>query len=171
MKSTKQKKDVLYKIGFSESEEKKILAARRNGKSIKAIAKEMHVSDKRISAFLRFEENKKSECVDVKKSLSRLTDEMSKFAERDARKFIASFTRTLLEEIEKVLKGNNNKTDNLLKNLDTTLTQFITAAMSVAMLTMWSMPKDVKQLWLNLASVDSSCNSEECCKEQKKCKK
>lgn len=126
---------------------------RKEGKSIKAIGKAIHRSDKTVAAYLRPIEEKMRK----HKHNKRLFNEFTKYTCADTlsvcNDFIAIFNKGICEQEElfdsKLTKKELQKKFKAI--LDEMRDAFANAAMNVAILAFWTMPAKYKKLWLYMA--------------------
>lgn len=135
---------------LSECEKKKVLEQRSNGKSIKAIAKEMHISDKRISAFLRPIEEKKRKHEVNKRLFDRFVALSCSHANDAVNEFVAAISDSQLSQIQNLLVGKPKKEQKieLRKSLEQLFETFLDASIRMAVVAMWTMPAKYKKLWM-----------------------
>ena len=135
---------------LGEQEKKAVLKKRENGKSIKAIAKEMHISDKRISAFLKPIEEKKRKHDANKKLFDRFVALSCSHADDAVNEFVSAISDSQLSQIQNVLVGKPKKEQKieLRKSLEELFETFLDASMRMAVVAMWTMPAKYKKLWM-----------------------
>lgn len=127
---------------LTEEQKAKVEALRKKGMSIKAISKELHIDDKRVSAFLKQTKHRKSKSLDDVIDIlgGRACDSTSDFA------------RVLMLFIMYVVKllHNNKKVSekDVHKHLDLLCESFTDAASMVSATTVMAMPKKFKEFWL-----------------------
>jgi hypothetical protein len=136
---------------LSECEKKKALEQRSKGKSIKSIAKEMHISDKRVSAFLRPIEEKKRKHKANKRLFDRFVAHACSYSNDAVKEFVATISASQLSQIQNVLVGRSKKEQKieLRKSLEELFETFLGASMSLADVAIWTMPAKYKKLWMS----------------------
>lgn len=132
------------------SEKKAVIEQRSKGKSIKAIAKEMHISDKRISAFLRPIEEKERKHRINKGLFDKFIRLTCRSANESVNEFVAELSNSQLTQIEGVLSEQSAKKrkEKLHTALTGVLETFIAAALRMGIVAMWTMPAKYKKLWM-----------------------
>lgn len=126
---------------------------RKEGKSIKAIGKAIHRSDKTVAVYLRPIEEKMRK----HKHNKRLFNEFMKYTSANTlaacNDFIAIFTKGIL--CQENLVDSKLPKKELYKKLKSILDEmrdaFVDAAMQMTILTLWTMPAKYKKLWLYMA--------------------
>ena len=166
------KKEMMPPKALTNDQIEYILDARDEGKSIKKIAKELHISDRRISAFLAPYEKQRNELI-------KEYDNFGTIACHDAGKSLREVTAALaecfLDTISDVFQAKSSRESiakNVKKNLDGIAESLHEMVMNIAIVTMWAMPPDKKMLWADLLNhkmkfiknlkVDCECEAEEC---------
>lgn len=137
-------------VKLSESEKSTVLKFRSKGKSIKAIAKQMHISDKRISAFLRpIEEGKRKHEVN-KRLFDRFIAYACSCANDAVNEFVAAVFDSQISQIQNVTSGKPEKElkKDLHNSLEALFETFLDASMRMAVVAMWTMPAKYKKIWL-----------------------
>lgn len=144
------------------SEKKAVIEQRSKGKSIKAIAKDMHISDKRISAFLRPIEEKKRKHEVNKRLFDRFIAYACSHAHDAVNELVAAISESQLSQIQNVLVGKPKKEQKieLRRSLEALFETFLDASMRMAVVAMWTMPANFKKLWMyNIFEDPPKCNT------------
>lgn len=139
---------------LTKEQQERALALRKEGKSIKRIAKELHIHDKRVAYFIRPIEEK----ANVHKHNKKLFKEFLKYSfketDKSCRTFVAQINENLLSLLEGQLLGkggSKERKQEVQEMLTNLLTSYVGAAMEVAALSFWTMPAKYKKLWLYMA--------------------
>ena len=152
---------------LSKSDKKLIDKLYRKDKwPIKLIAKELHISDRRISAYLRGEccnekpvppKQKKEEDFTAKmeKRLAKLVNELGKQADEACTDFIAELHKVMLDVINELMecKKFNKKVWNKRLNDMRTKFSYSISANAVAML--FAMPKAYKRAFMEFIGIEN----------------
>ena len=146
---------------LTEEQKAKVDVLRKKGMSIKAISKELHIDDKRVSAFLKqTNRNGKVPCCKVvgkakpqtKHRKPKSLDEVIDIFGGRACDTTSDFARVLMLFIMYVVKllHNNKKVSekDVHKHLDLLCESFTDAASMVSATTVMAMPKKFKEFWL-----------------------
>ena len=175
--TTKRNRSIAMKSPLTEKQQKEIERLyRKSGWSIKKIAKHLHISDKRVSAFLR---GKGGDCgITTKEPFQIAVEHAVKICGESIAKCTDTIYRTILESLLEVLEGANGgkspkaydkKTDKMLSKLYDALAEAIYNT-SVAVL--FTMPKKFKNIWVS--NIDNeptvSKKNKRCANGKKKCK-
>lgn len=141
---------------------------RESGKSIKAIAKEIHVSDRRVSAYLN---ERKCECsckgkVSSPKKVKDKLVEMETLTRNNFEKSVANCTKIIYDSVVcGILEGiegfrtdkhisKKNQQKKIHKRLDSLFFGLSTAMYEAAVAMMFSMPSKLKKLWVDSINRD-----------------
>ena len=131
-----------------------IIKGREKGLSIKAIARSLHISDKRVAAFVRLlNEEKKRDM-----SFHNFVREACNDADKACRHFMATLFSHVYDEMEEVADGKKHTQKEIKKHvkkaLNESLDAYMDSALLMAIVAMWTMPAKFKALWLDNCNVD-----------------
>lgn len=128
---------------------KEVETMRKQGKSIKAIARHFHCSDKKIAAIVKpMDEKKKSEM-----EFQRFVNLACERADCATSHFVEQFNKGVLSQMEDILKGKKTSPKEVermtYKILDENFDAFQDAALVMGIAALWTMPAKFKKLWLD----------------------
>lgn len=147
----KTKKTATKPKELTKLEKDVILTAYKKGTSIKAIAKALHISDKRVLAFLRTVECKAKPTKPSKKPKFDFVKSYKMFNEVAATA-ASNYSREFIENLfNEFAKSSKKKDKNAMRSL---LYAFERAVIGVAIATIWDMDQSHKKLWLKMAFTD-----------------
>ena len=146
----------MHKPLTKEQKEKIDWLYRERGWSIKKIAKQLHIGDKRVSAYLR---GKTCRCECNKKPDKKVNDSflvtvkgLAKTYEKACNNFVDTVYKIILEEISDLLSTKKITKKECEKRVDGRLDRLFDASMnltySAGCAAIFSMPPRFKRLWL-----------------------
>lgn len=122
---------------------------RKCGWSIKRIAKDLHISDRRVSAYLKGLVCKPSgKEPSQNKKPDTFAEYVTVFTDGEPVKgFIAALHKLLLDDILAITTGKATSKKAIEKVLDEVFETFVEAATVIAICTMLEMPDSIKEKW------------------------
>lgn len=136
----------------------KMQEMRKNGKSIKDIARSLHISDRKVSGYFNVVGDPKKLNDDFQKFCSKV----AMYEESTGRDFIAALNKGMLEQVEGLLKSKQPSKkeieESTKKILDENVDAFLDAAFISGLAAFWLMPVKYKRLWLeNVNTEPKTC--------------
>lgn len=154
---------------FAKEEKEKIDSLRKDGWSIKKIARYFGASDKRVSAYLKGEMDEKppkpsgkDECLEIyvdKGEFLSVVKGIIKSYEESCYKFVAAFHKVILEEVLDVLTTKNLSKKEVTKRCNDRLGRLLEATREVTYsagcAAIFTMPPRYKKAWVANILTDS----------------
>lgn len=137
------------KKSLTQESIREIQQLRKNGWSIKAIARHFHCSDKKIAAIVRpIDEKKKSE-----QEFQRFVKLACKQADCAVCHLISQLNEGMLTQMKDILVGKKTSPKEVAKMtneiLDKNFAAFQDAALAMGVAALWTMPVKFKKLWMD----------------------
>lgn len=145
---------------LSAEQQEKVDALRSKGTSIRAIARELHIDDKRVSAYLKIK-GKKCCCKVVGKAKPTKTEKkvepldgilefFGKEASEDVCKFTSVLAQFIIYVVKTLLKGDGKgySPKQMHGEMNKVYDQFTNTVATICAATIMAMPKKFKEFWI-----------------------